>query len=222
MTTVNLLAHEMSELNELLMGCTNSIQSMALFIDQAQDPMLREMIQRHYASHVQDYNMKVEFAKQRFGSTDHLNVPALPTPTTMNVQSMQWTPIQPQVKLHQLDDRAISTSYLLTLKRSGREYAWAAFETSTPQLRGFLENAFAMCSHQAFEIWQYMVQKGWYAASMAPAQAVRTLAGFYQEVPYHQPANVYTNSMHPTEGPVGLSPRQPNTPYATQTSHFVH
>lgn len=173
------------------MGCTNSIQSMALFINQAQDPQLRQMIERHYAVHVQDYNMKVEFAKQRFGSTDHLNVPPLAPPSTMNLHSMQWTPIQPEVKLQQLNDRAIATSYLLTLKRSGREYAWATFETSTPQLRSFLEDAFRMCSHQAFEVWQYMVQQGWYASITAPSQAVRTLAGFYQEVPYHQPAALY-------------------------------
>ena len=42
-------AHEAHELNELLMSCTNSIQCMALFINQAQDPRLRDMIMRHYS-----------------------------------------------------------------------------------------------------------------------------------------------------------------------------
>lgn len=45
---MRLASHEAAELNELLMSCTNSIQSMALFINQAQDPELRSMIQRHY------------------------------------------------------------------------------------------------------------------------------------------------------------------------------
>lgn len=154
--------------------------------------------------------MKVEFAKQRFGSTDQLNVPELQQmmPQTTNLQNrgqaphnplsaQQPAPVQPEIQLSQLDDRAIATSYLLTLKRAGREYAWATFETSTPQLRSFLEDAFRMCSHQAFEVWQWMVQQGWYPAVMAPQQAVQTLASSYREVPYHQPADAYQEGGKP-------------------------
>lgn len=198
---MQMLAHEMAELNELIMGCTNSIQSMALFVNQAQDPELRNMIQRHYAVHVQDYNMKVEFAKRQAGSTDTLNVPTMPTDTPMQIpQAPQMVPIQPEVRLQRLDDRAIATSYLLTLKRSGREYAWSAFETSTPQLRAFLEDAFRMCSHQAFEVWQFMVRRGWYATPMAPQQAVQQMSSTYQEVPYHQPMQTYAGGQQQPSG----------------------
>lgn len=170
---------------------TNSIQSMALFINQAQDPELRSMILRHYSAHVQDYNMKVEFVTQQAGSRDTLNVPSIAGQSFSPAPGHQYQPIQPQIKLSYLDDRAIATSYLLTLKRSGREYAWAAFETTTPPLRIFLEDAFRMCSHQAYEVWQYMVRKGWYAVSMAPAETVSTLGQVYQQVPYHQPMQGY-------------------------------
>ncbi|GIO88159.1 spore coat protein [Paenibacillus faecis] len=183
-------AHEAHELNELLLGCTNSIQSMALFLNQAQDPELREMISRHYAVHVQDYNMKVEFATNRHGSRDQLNVPQL-TMTPGMPSPGTYTPVQPQVKLTGLDDRGIATSYLLTLKRSGREYAWSAFECSTVQLRVFLEDAFRMCSHQAYEVWNYMVRKGWYMMATAPDQTLQTMGQMYREVPYHEPMSVY-------------------------------
>ncbi|USG64843.1 spore coat protein [Brevibacillus ruminantium] len=188
---MHLGSHEAAEMNELLMSCTNSIQSMALFINQAQDPELRSMIQRHYASHVQDYNMKVEFVTQQFGSRDQLNVQPITGQTFSPAAGHQYQPVQPQIKLSQLDDRAIATSYLLTLKRAGREYAWAAFETTTPQLRLFLEDAFRMCSHQSYEVWQYMARKGWYAVSMAPSQTVSTLGQVYQQVPYQQPMQAY-------------------------------
>ncbi|WP_410767702.1 spore coat protein [Fontibacillus sp. BL9] len=187
-------AHEAHELSELLMSCTNSIQSMALFLNQAQDPELRDMISRHYAVHIQDYNMKVEFASKMQGSQDHLNVPKLTVnPMTSATASVPagYIPIQPQVKLNQLDDRGIATSYLLTLKRAGREYAWATFECSTVQLRVFLEDAFRMCSHQSFEVWNYMVRKGWYMVAMAPDQTLQAMGQMYQEVPFHQPMNVY-------------------------------
>ncbi|MEF2965020.1 spore coat protein [Paenibacillus sp. M1] len=185
-------SHEAHELNELLMSCTNSIQSMALFLNQAQDTELRDMISRHYAVHIQDYNMKVEFASKTQGSRDQLNVPqiqAMPNPGMQAPASYQ--PVQPQIKLNQLDDRGIATSYLLTLKRAGREYAWSAFECSTVQLRVFLEDAFRMCSHQAYEVWSYMVRKGWYMAQPAPDQTLQTMGQIYREVPYHQPMNMY-------------------------------
>jgi spore coat protein CotF len=176
-------AHEAHELSELLMSCTNSIQSMGLFLEQAQDQELRNMIAGHFAVHIQDYNMKVEYVSKAM-SRDQLNVPGLNLNPIMPPNGMNMQPVQPQVKLTRLDDRAIATSYLLTLKRAGREYAWAAFETSTPQLRAFLEDAFRMCSHQSFEVWQYMARKGWYPVVQAPKSTMQTLQQTFQPVPY--------------------------------------
>ncbi|WNC14115.1 spore coat protein [Brevibacillus brevis] len=183
--------HEACELNELLMSCTNSIQSMALFINQAQDPELRDMILRHFSVHVQDYNMKVEFATQPNGSHDQLNVPPLQQAGTVAMAAAPQ-PITPQVKLSQLDDRAIATSYLLTLKRAGRDYAWGTFECTVPSLRSFLEDAFRMCSHQAYEVWSYMVRKGWYPAIAAPMEAMHAMGQVYQKVQAHEPMAVYS------------------------------
>jgi Spore coat protein len=184
-------SHEAHELNELLLSCTNSIQSMALFINQAGDPELKDMIVRHYSVHVQDYNMKVEYASQMF-SRDQLNVPALAMHPVMEQPAAQYPGLQPKVQLQQLDDRAIATSYLLTLKRAGREYAWSAMECSTPQLRAFLEDAFRMCSHQAYEVWAYMARKGLYPVQYATTAAIQAMQQIYQPVPQHNPAQLYS------------------------------
>ncbi|MEK0315506.1 spore coat protein [Cohnella sp. 56] len=188
---MNLGTHEALELNELLMSCTNSIQSMALFLNQVQDAELREIISRQYQVHIQDYNMKVEFATKMTGSTERLEVPGLSMTALLPVAAPPYPSIEPKVKLAELDDRAIATSYLLTLKRAGREYAWAAFECGTPQLRAFLEDAFRMCSHQAHEVWSYMGRKGWYPISAAPSNLLQTMGQIYREVPHHQPMSVY-------------------------------
>lgn len=183
-------SHEAHELNELLLSCTNSIQCMALFLNQARDPELKNMIARHYDVHIQDYNMKVEFANRAY-SPDALNIPGLQMNVAVPSPSVQYPPLQPQVQLSQLDDRAIATSYLLTLKRAGREYAWSAFECSTPQLRSFLEDAFRMCSHQSFEVWQYMARKGLYPVVMASNEAINAMQQIYHSVPEHTPAQLY-------------------------------
>lgn len=181
-------SHEVNELNELLMSCTNSIQSMGLFLEQAQDPELKNMIASHFSVHIQDYNMKVEYAQQGM-SSDQLNVPPLDQNLMAPMSLGGIQSIQPEVKLTRMNDRAIATSYLLTLKRAGREYAWSAFEASTPSLRRFLEDAFQMCSHQSFEVWQYMAKKGWYPVVNAADTAIQALQQTYQEVPYPEPMN---------------------------------
>lgn len=134
--------------------------------------------------------MKVEFATQPNGSQDQLNVPPL-SGLSVNPPAPNQ-PVQPQVKVSQLDDRAIATSYLLTLKRAGRDYAWATFECTVPHLRSFLEDAFRMCSHQSFEVWSYMVREGWYPAIPAPSEAMNAMGHIYQKVQIHEPMAVYS------------------------------
>jgi spore coat protein CotF len=91
-------------------------------------------------------------------------------------------PITPRTDVTQFNDREIATSYLLTLKRAGREYAWAAMEASNPGVRAFLEDAFTMASHHAYEIWQWMVKKGYYALQPASQQELNTIGNMYNTV----------------------------------------
>jgi spore coat protein CotF len=50
-----------------------------------------------------------------------------------------------------------------------------------------------MCSHQSFEVWQYMARKGWYPVIPAPSSTVQTLQQTYQQVPNHQPGNQFAS-----------------------------
>lgn len=175
-----LTGHEAFELNELLMSCTNSINSMGFFIHNVKDPELKAMIQKHMAAHVQDYNMKVEFAGT---GTSHqkLAVPQMPAKTgQLNHPQIQSTTPDPNATA--FDDRAIAVNYLLTMKRAGREYAWATFEASDPQLRMFLEEAFTMCSRHGFEVAQWLSKHGFYPSEQAPNTYTQQLTQAYQPV----------------------------------------
>ncbi|MTI82675.1 MAG: spore coat protein [Firmicutes bacterium] len=184
---MRLSAHEVHDLNELTMSCVNSITNMACFINQAQDPPLKDLLQRHFPLHIQDYNIKVELLQKTGVSTQHLSVPPI---QQMNMNQNQLTntiqPVTPRTDVQQFDDREIATAYLLTLKRAGREYAWAAMESSNPETRSFLENAFQMCSHHAFETWQYMVQRGYYPVEPAHQTSLDLYGQAYQQVPHQQ------------------------------------
>jgi spore coat protein CotF len=176
-----LQGHEAFDLNELLMSCVNSINCMGFFKNNAKDVQLKQMLEKHLDAHIQDYNMKVEWATKG-QSTQKLQVPPMPA-KTMQTTPPQPQPVTPNPEATAFDDRAIATSYLLTLKRAGRDYAWATFETSDPQLRQFLEDAFRMCSRHSFEVSQWMTQKGYYPSEPATNTYLLKLGQMYQPVP---------------------------------------
>ncbi len=175
-----LTAHESCELNELLASCTNSINSMGFFINTVQCKELKSILKKHMEAHIQDYNMKVEWASNG-RSNQTLQVPPMPE-TQLTLNTLTTLPCTPNPSASSLDDRAIATSYLLTLKRAGREYAWSAFETTDSNLRQFLEDAFTMCSRHALEVGHYMVKNGYYPIDDASNLYLQKLAATYQPV----------------------------------------
>lgn len=180
---MKLAAHEAQDLHELTMSCVNSITNMACFINQVQDAELKSILQKHLPLHIQDYNMKVEFLSKVEGSAAQLPVPNLqPVLQSFTQAPVPPVAVQPRTSIQQFNDREIATAYLLTLKRAGREYAWAAMEMSHPQIRSFLEDAFRMCSHHAHDVWQWMVKKGYYPLEPAPQTTMNTMSSVYQPV----------------------------------------
>jgi spore coat protein CotF len=184
---MQLSAHEVYDLHELAMSCVNSITNMACFINQAKDPELKAILQRHFPLHVQDYNIKVEYLNKHAGASNQFQVPPL-SQKNISLDQINVQPIQPRTDVQQFNDREIATAYLLTLKRAGREYAWAAMECSNAELRSFLEKAFQMSSHHAYEIWQWMVQKGYYPVQAVQDTTIQFYSGAYQQT--KEPATV--------------------------------
>ncbi|UFT99061.1 spore coat protein [Radiobacillus kanasensis] len=185
---MKLAAHELHDLHELTMSCVNSITNMSYMLQHIQDPELKSIVERHYPFHIRDYNMKVEFLSQQEGAK--LELPLFKeqgnladyTQSPMN----QYPPVQPRTMVQDMNDREMATNYLLTLKRSGREYANSAMEAANPELRSFLQTAFMMsCSH-AYDMWQYMVQKGYYPLEPADQTMISKIGATYQVVPENQ------------------------------------
>ncbi|MGG6310351.1 spore coat protein [Paenibacillus macerans] len=87
--------------------------------------------------------------------------------------------VTPRTFVQQFNNREIATAYLLTLKRSGREYAWAATEMSNPGIDAFWKRC--MCSHHAYDVWQWMV-KGYYPLEPVAKTTLTILGKMYQLV----------------------------------------
>ena len=185
---MQLAAHELHDLNELTMSCVNSITNMAYMLDHVTDPELKALLEKHFPYHVRDYNMKVEFLNAQQGAQRELSRFKIDGNLSGYIQAGigSYPVVQPRTSIADMNDREMATAYLLTLKRAGREYAWAAMEAANPEIRGFLETAFLMsCSH-AYDVWQYMVKKGYYPLEQANPQMVSKIGSMYQVIPEDQ------------------------------------
>lgn len=183
---MTLRTHEAYELNHLLMGCVNTINNMGVFLNQVKDMELKNLLQKQLDAHIQDYNIKVQWAKQG-SSGEKLNVPAVPTKTAGTPKPP--SAVTPNPNGMALDDRGIATAYLLGLKSNGKQYAAASFEADDIQLREFLMDAFTMCNRHAFEIAGWLRKNGYYPGEEASSTYLQALAQTYDAVPV--PAGVH-------------------------------
>lgn len=182
---MQLASHELCVLSELIAGCYNTVTCMTDSINQAQDPELKGLFQKHYPLHVQDYNLKVEFVQSNTTPDISKFKPAELKPVLDSFTQApvsQFPSAMPRTQAGQKSDREIATAYLLNQKGSAKNYAAAVIECANPDLRTFLENAFLNSSRHAYEMWQYMTKNGYYPLMAAPQNATQTIASIYQPV----------------------------------------
>ncbi|CAI8706634.1 MULTISPECIES: spore coat protein [Bacillus] len=182
---MQLATHELRDLSELIAGDYNTINTMCTYIQQAQDDELKQMLQNHLPLHVQDYNLKVEFIQGETTPNISKFQPSKLKPVLASyteAPSQKYSPVTPSVIAQPPNDRAIATGYLLNQKSSAFNCAGSLLECANPELRTLLENTFLNSSHHAYDIWQYMVKKGYYQLSPAPSSEMQAIASMYQPI----------------------------------------
>lgn len=182
---MKLASHELFELSELIVGCFNTVTCMSGFINQAQDPELKELLTLHFPQHVKDYNLKVEFVQSETTPDISKFKPDDLKPTLQDFTKapVPLQPEQPRTSVQTHNDREIATAYLLNQKSSAKNYGAATVECANPDLRHFLENAFMNSNRHAYDIWQYMVKNGYYPLLPATAEATTEIATMYLPIP---------------------------------------
>lgn len=190
---MQLAGHEAYHLHELVLGSANMVTTLSYFVKHVQDAELKSIMARQYRLHIQDYNLKVEYMQNPEGPRAEVPVPPLNPVLESFTESpvAHYTPYVPRADIQQFSDREIATSYLLALKRSGRETSWAALETANPSLRCLLEDGFVMNSHHAYEIWEWMVKHGYYPLQPASSDILNTVEDMYSSLDQPQPTGIH-------------------------------
>lgn len=91
----------------------------------------------------------------------------------------QLPPADIRLYAMQHNDREIATAYSVNQKAAAMDYAKSVLECSNPDLRTFLENAFLNSNRHAYDIWQYMITKGYYPLAQAPAADIQKVGDVY-------------------------------------------
>lgn len=176
---------ELSNLNELITSCVNTITCMSLFKNQVKDPELKSMLETHFPVHIEDYNKKVEFVKNLETADGKLKVPDINASLFSDHydETKQAEPITVNTNVQTLSDREIALSYFLTLKRAGKEYAISSMETTNLTLRQFLKDAYTMSCNHSYEVYEWMAKKNYYPIVVATGEQIGTIGEIYNTIP---------------------------------------
>jgi spore coat protein CotF len=176
-------AHEMMELHEVLTDTIDGINQFLLYRPHVQDHQLLSILDNQMQFMMQEYNSLVSMISTQGG---HVNVPQ----PTMSVQQ-DFTPSyglrnpqpeMPQTSAKMLADRDVASGMLGFHKSSALCRMHAALEMADPQIRHSILRGANSCAEQAYELFQYMNQKGYYQVPTLNEQTTQTMTGMYQPV----------------------------------------
>lgn len=175
---------ELSDLNELITSCVNTITCMSLFKNQVTNEELKSLLCTHFPIHIEDYNRKVEFVKNADTATGKLNVPELNTSIfSENIeQSKLCQAVTVNTNVTTLTDREIALSYFLTLKRAGKEYAIASMEATNPVLKQFLKDAYTMSCNHSYEVYEWLAKNNYYPIILATGEQTGNISSIYNTI----------------------------------------
>lgn len=170
-------AHEVMELHEVLTDIIDGINQFQLYRPHCKDSELRSILDNQIQFMTREYNNLVQAVQQR-GVGE-----AVPYRTLRDVSPSYGlkNPEQqaPIASADQLDDRDIASGMLGCLKSSAKLKMASSLECADPELRRMLQQSAINCAEQAFEVWHYMNQKGFYQVPTMKDMTTRTMINTY-------------------------------------------
>lgn len=153
-------AHETMELHEILNTSIDGINNFELYRDHVQDPQLRSILDKQIQFMTQEFNTLVQTVQQQgLGQATPYRGPKNVAP---KYGLRQPGAVSPNASPTDMDDRDVASGMLSCHKSGAVKRMAAALEFANPQLRGTIQQTALNCAEQAFEVWNFMNQKGMY------------------------------------------------------------
>lgn len=170
-------AHEVMEVHEILTCAIDGINTMQMFRPHVRDPQLAQMMDHQLQFALNEYNGMVQMLhSQGMGQAVPYRAPKQASPK----YGLHQPPTQtPNMSPEELDDRDISSCLLGIHKSSSVQKMHGALECADPNLRRTLQQGAVNCSEQAYEVWQYMNQMGYYQVPTMKEMTTNTVMNSY-------------------------------------------
>ncbi|RXT15352.1 spore coat protein [Ammoniphilus sp. CFH 90114] len=209
-------AHEVMEMHEVLTDAIDGINQFQLYRPHATDQQLVQMIDRHLQFMLSEYNLMVQTLNQKgMNQAVPYRAPRNVSPTYgLDNPSTQ----APNMSIQNMDDRDVASGMLGCYKASAVFKMNAALECADPQLRRTLQQGAVNCSEMAYEVWQYMNEKGYYQIPTMKEMTTNTMINTYtQGGPMNQMGQMNPMIQMPAGQHSVHQGMNPNDPYNMST-----
>ncbi len=178
---------ESMEMHAVLNESACMIEHYAMYLNFCQDLELRRILERQQRHMIDSYNANVNLSQSQgidITGISRLAMGARTAGTTVEGRSEYGIEHVPTAAIRTdamaLNDRVITTGAMIFHKCGAVRSTNAAFVSTDPQLRNFLSTASKSCVEMAFELLQYLNQKGWYPARMMQQHTMTQAQQTYQ------------------------------------------
>ena len=175
-------AHEIMELHEVLTDVVDGINQFELYRPYVTDQELSLILDKQVLFMTQEYNDTVQALSQRGLS----NLQTYQAPISSEpVYGLDNPKTQsPNASALRMDNRDVASGMLGCLKASSKLKSIASLECADLSLRRMVQQGAINCSEMAYEVWQYMNQKGYYQVPTMKQMTTETMLNT------HVPANM--------------------------------
>ncbi|MBW7476443.1 spore coat protein [Paenibacillus oenotherae] len=181
-------AHETMEVHESLNEKINTINHFSLYAQQAQHPMVRELVERHLQQAVQCYNQLVAYT-HNYQAASGTPVSANTTGSITNTSHhnilyglRQPAPVAPHTSAS-LDDQQILSAVLSCHKNTAKNSMSASLECADPNVREMLIHGALDANNGAYEVFLLMNQQGQYQVPTLNDHTAKTFLHTFQPAP---------------------------------------
>lgn len=174
-------AHETMEVHEVLSATITGINTMQLYRPHAKDPQLAQIMDKQLQFTINEYNRCVQAVQNLSAQGAIQGSPYMASKNFTPTYGLDHpSPAVPNASANQIDDHDVACALLSFHKSSASMKIIAALECANPQLRSMMQQGAVNCSEQAYEIWQYMNQAGFYQVPTMKEMTTNTVLNHYQ------------------------------------------
>ncbi|WP_166246302.1 spore coat protein [Paenibacillus turpanensis] len=179
-------AHEVLELHEVLSDAIHGINTLKLYRPHAHDRELQAMTDRHLNSLMIEYNQMVGLANH------HGAIQAIPSrrgALMMNQSDAGFQPkyglrnpqpVSPAETVNDITDEDVATCLVNCHKQTAALKMKATMEMAHPQLRHMMQTAANASADMAYEAFQYANQRGMYQVPTLKDTTMNTFMSAYR------------------------------------------